>query len=95
MSRSLTIKVANVSKLEKYYNLLPGGVDNEKVSATDIEQIINEIFHRRVTKFQRSSFVQRGIDDTWEIDLLDIPRLMNYNSRVRYLFIYFIFSEKI
>lgn len=83
MAQTLTVKVANVSRIEKYYNLLPGGVDNEKVTSADVKQIIDEIFHRRVTKFQRSSFVQRGIDDTWEIDLLDVPRLMNYNNRVR------------
>lgn len=74
------VKVANVSKIPKYFNLLPDGVDNGNVSVSDVKQIINEIFRPRSAVFKRSSFIQTGIDKCFQIDLLDISNEKRYNS---------------
>lgn len=86
-SSTHTVKIANVSKVKKYYDLLPGGVDNEKITAVDLQAIINEIFHRRVYNFQRTNFIQQGLDHTWQCDLLDVSKVSRSNSNVNFLLV--------
>lgn len=81
------VVIANVSKIPKYFKLLPDGVDREPVGAGDVSQIIREIFHPRSSVFKRASFIQTGIDKTHQIDLMDISNERRYNSGRDYLFL--------
>ncbi len=36
-------------------------------------------------KFQRNQVITRGIDDLWQIDLADLPKISKYNDNNRYL----------
>lgn len=88
------MRVANVSRLKQFSDLLPGGEDNGKITCSDVKQIISEVYHRRLINFKRASLVQVGIDDTWEADLLDLKQLTSSNGGKRYcLVVICIFSK--
>lgn len=74
------VKIANVSNIPKYFNLLPDGVDRENVGVNDLKQIIKEIFRPRSAVFKRASIIQTGIDHCHQIDLLDISNEKRFNS---------------
>lgn len=77
------MKIANVSKLERFSDLIQR--DDDQINSSDVKQIINEIHHRRIFNFQRLPFIQRGLDNTFEADLLDMVKLKSSNYGYRYI----------
>lgn len=50
-------------------------------------QVVNEI-HRYARKtFPRRRFIQRGLDDTWQIDLIDMQKYSKDNNNYKYILV--------
>lgn len=48
-------------------------------------QVVREL-HKNVRKnFPRRRFIQKGLDDTWQIDLIDMQKYSKYNSGFKYI----------
>lgn len=55
--------------------------DNEKEKL----QLIKEVFRVPRVNFPRRKVVQKGIDDTFQIDLIDVSNLSTHNSGVKFV----------
>lgn len=50
-------------------------------------QIVNEIHKTARKNFVRRSVILKGIDDSWQADLMDFQNLKIYNNGYRYIFV--------
>lgn len=48
-------------------------------------QVVKEIHKSARKKFPRRRFIQKGLDDTWQIDLIDMQKYSKYNRGYRYI----------
>lgn len=82
------VRVANVSRVENFSKILATRVNNDEVTAKDVETIISEIHKRRIINFKRASVIQKGWGKSWESDLLDVVNLKKshkFNNKARYI----------
>lgn len=57
---------------------------NKKIN---VEQIVEEMHRPARLNFKRRRFAMRGIDETWEADLLDFNLIKDYNKGYRFILI--------
>lgn len=50
-------------------------------------QVVQELHRNARKSFERRRFVQKGLDDTWQIDLIDMIKYSKYNNGYQYILI--------
>lgn len=82
------LRVADVSQNRKFSEFFGVMASRQKpIKRSDIERMALELYKKRIYKFERRVFIQRGLGDTLVIDLMEQPKHTHINSNYKYILI--------
>lgn len=88
--------VANTDKFASFFGASVASRKDQRVSFSDIETFVKEIFRKRIFNFKRRPFLEFGLHFQVQADLCEMKKDIVVNSNHRYILIYIeTFSRKL